>query len=58
MKEALDHMKKGKTPGPSGVTSDLLKVGENESITQIAKVALKMICFQGKKCRKVGKGAI
>ena len=37
--EALNLMKTGKAAGPSGITSELLKVCEDECVKKLAEVA-------------------
>jgi len=45
--EAVKLMNSGKSPGPSGITVDLLKVCERESIKRLTKIANDML--NGKK---------
>ncbi len=38
VKEALQKMKRGKAPGPSGVTTDLLKYAGETGVRELKKV--------------------
>ncbi len=38
VEEALRKMKKGKAPGPSGVTTDLLRYAEETGVRELKKV--------------------